>query len=399
MSEMTATRMARRAGTLILAGAWLAAAALLWRTRVPEHLRVPHLDPSVVFGAVTLRRAGRYDSFLRADWLVEQAFELALLVALVAASPRLVARLRGGALLRGAQLAAIAWLLVWIVRFPFGLAAEWWSRRYGVSSEGYGDWLVGRLPSPTELAVLLLAVSAGMLLARWLGPRWWIAAAPLLAVAGLVVALVQPLLGPKLHALRNPVLRAEVRARGIDAGVDRIAHETRAANAEAIGIGPTRRIVFDDTLFRGDFGPRALRFVGAHEIAHHTRHHVWKGVAWFALFSLPVAFALAWATKRRGGLDRPEVVPVALLVAFCIQLLAVPIGGTIARRYEAEADWTAIRSTRDPEGARQLFAGFARVNLEDPTPPWWSRVLLDDHPSLLERAELATAAGGSRGGS
>jgi STE24 endopeptidase len=247
--------------------------------------------------------------------------------------------------------------------------------------------------------VLLAAVVAGMLLARRLGPRWWLAAAPILAAAGLVVALVQPLLGPALHPLRNPVLRAEARAAGVDAGVDRVAKETRAANAEAVGIGPTRRIVFDDTLLAGAFDGRELRFVGAHEVAHHTRHHIWKGVGWFTLFSLPCALVLAWTTERRGGLARPGTVPLALLVAFCLQILSVPIGGAIARRYEAEADWTALQATHDPLGARRLFAGFARVNLENPTPPWWSRVLIDDHPSLLQRVEMATAAAGSRGGS
>ena len=359
---------------------------------------MPHLDARAVFGAATLRRAGRYDAFLRVDWLVEQACEIALLAVLVVAAPRLVPRLRGGPLFRGAQLAALAWALVWIVRFPFGLTAHWWSKRYGVSRQGYGAWLVQRLPSPVELAVLLAVVAGGMLLARSVGPRWWIAAAPALAVGGLVLALVQPLFGPALHPLRYPALRAEVRAAGVEAGVAEVAKRTRAANAEAIGLGPTARIVFDDTLLRS-FGPRALRFVGAHEVAHHTRRHLWKGVAWFALFSLPCAFAIAWATERRGGLARPEAVPVALLVAFCLQLLAVPIGGAIARRYEAEADWTALRATHDPVGARRLFTGFARVNLEDPTPPWWSRVLLDDHPSLLERVALATAEAGSRGGS
>ena len=395
---MTATRMARAAGTLIVVAAWLVAAALLWRTHVPSDLRLPKLDARAIFGAATLRRAGRYDSFVRGDWLAEQVALLVLLAAFALFGPRLAARLRGGALVRGAQLAVVAWALVWIVRFPFGLAQEWWDRRYGISRQGYGAWLVARLPSPVGLGVVVLAVAAAMLLARRLGRRWWLAAAPLLAVVGLVVALVQPLLGPRLHPLRNRVLVAETRAAGVEAGVDRVAKKTRAANAEAVGIGPTRRIVFDDTLLAA-FGPRALRFVGAHEVAHHTRRHVWKGVAWFALFALPCAFVLGWATDRAGGLARPQAVPALLLAAFCLQLASIPIGGTIARRYEAEADWTALERTHDPTGARQLFAGFARVNLEDPTPPWWSRVLLDDHPSLLQRVELVTAEAGSRGGS
>ena len=379
---------------------------LLWRTHVPAQLRLPALDPSAIFGAETLRRARHHDAFLRLDWLAELALELGLLGTLAVLAPRLAARLRGGALVRGALLAALAWALLWLVRFPFGLAAQWWERRYGLSRQSYGAWLLDRLPSPLELAVLLAAVAGGMLLAGRLGPRWWIAAAPLLAVLGLVFAFVQPLLGPTLHPLRKPALLPEIERAGVRAGVVRVAKETRTANAEAVGIGPTRRVIFEETLLDGRFGAPALRFVGAHELAHHSRRHIWKGVGWFALFSLPCALALAWTTERRGGLARPEAVPLALLVALCLQILAVPIGGAIARRYEAEADWTALQRTRDPAAAQALFVGFERVNLEDPSPPSWARILLDDHPSLLQRVELArawsaraTAAEGSPAGS
>jgi len=400
---MTATRMVRTFGTLLAAGAWLGAALLLWRTHVPAHLRLPALDPKEVFGAGTVRRAHRHDAFLTLDWLVELAVELGLLGTLAALGPRLAARLRGVALVRGLLLAVLVWILVWLVRFPFGLAAEWWERRYGISRQSYGSWLVDRLPSPLELVILLAAVAGGMLLARRLGSRWWLAAAPVLALVGLVFALVQPLLGPTLHPLRNAAVLPEIRRSGVKAGVDRVAKQTRAANAEAIGIGPTRRVIFDDTLLDGRFSSAALRFVGAHELAHHSRRHIWKGVAWFALFSLPCAFLLAWATERRGGLALPGTVPLALLVALCLQILSVPIGGTIARRYEAEADWTALERTRNPAGAQSLFTGFASVNLEDPSPPGWERLLIDDHPSLLRRVEMArawaTGAAGSRGGS
>jgi STE24 endopeptidase len=90
-------------------------------------------------------------------------------------------------------------------------------------------------------------------------------------------------------------------------------------------------------------------------------------------------------------------VPAVLLAAFCLQLASLPVGGAIARRYEAEADWTALRATRDPAGARALFVDFARVDLEQPSPPRWSQLLLGDHPTLLQRIEMAQAwAAGSR---
>jgi STE24 endopeptidase len=381
-------RVAAGIATLaVLAAAWLYAASLLWRTQVPANLRLPRLDPHRVFSEALLRRAARHDGFLRIDFLLASAAQLVALVWLAVRPPRGW----GGPLLRGLELALLALVVSWLARFPFGLAAEWWERRYGISRQSYGAWLVGRLPSPGSVAALLVLVALGMWLARRLGRRWWLAAGPLLAVGGLVLTLVQPLLGPTLHPLRDRQLAAVLAGSGIRLGVDKVADETREANAEAIGIGPTRRIVFTDTILRRPFGAPELRFVARHELAHHRRHHLWKGAAWFALFALPCAFVLAAAAEWRGGLARPEAVPAVLLAAFCIQLVSLPVGGAIARRYEAEADWTALRATHEPAAARRLFVDFARVDLEQPDPPHWSQLLLDDHPSLLQRIEMAEA--------
>jgi len=358
---------------------------------VPASLRLPRLDPHRYFSDALLRRTARHDGFLRIDFLLASAAQLLALAVLAVLAPRVVGRLRGGALLRGLELALVALVVSWAARLPFGLAAEWWERRYGISRQSYGAWLVARLPSPGSAGALLVLVALGMLLARRLGRRWWLAAGPALAAGGLVVTLVQPLLGPALHPLRDRQLAAVLAGSGIRVGVENVAAETREANAEAIGIGPTRRIIFTDTILGGRFGEPELRFVARHELAHHRRHHLWKGAAWFALFALPCAFVLAAAGERRGGLARPEAVPAVLLAAFCMQLVSLPVGGAIARRYEAEADWTALRATHDPTAARGLFVDFARVDLEQPNPPRWSQLLLDDHPTLLQRIEMAKA--------
>ena len=375
----------------MLAALWLAAAWALWRTHVPGHLRLPRLDPHRYFSGALLRRTAHHDRFLRVDFLLASAAQLVVLALLAVRAPRLVGRLRGGAILRGLELALVALVVSWLARFPFGLAAQWWDRRYGLSRQSYGAWLLARLPSPASVVALLVLVALGMLLARRLGRRWWLAAGPALAVLGLVVALVQPLLGPTLHPLRNRGLAAVLRPSGIRFGVEKVAKETRYANAEAIGIGPTRRILFTDTILGGRFGEPELRFVAQHELAHHHRDHIWKGVAWFALFALPCAFVLAFAGERRGGFARPEAVPTVLLAAFCLQLAALPVGGAISRRYEAEADWTALEATHDPAAGRGLFEDFARVDLEQPDPPRWSQLLLDDHPTLLQRIAMANA--------
>jgi STE24 endopeptidase len=85
-------------------------------------------------------------------------------------------------------------------------------------------------------------------------------------------------------------------------------------------------------------------------------------------------------------------VPLALLAAALLQLALLPVQSAISRRYETEADWTALRATHDADAARRLFVGFAHTGLSRPDPPEWKQLLLGDHPSLLDRAELAQAA-------
>src|ERR687888_718684 len=122
MSETTATRMRVAAGiaTLaVLAAAWLYAASLLWRTQVPANLRLPRLDPHHVFSEALLRRTARHDGFLRIDFLLASAAQLAALVWLAVRPPRGW----GGPLLRGLELALLALVVSWLPRVPFRRAA------------------------------------------------------------------------------------------------------------------------------------------------------------------------------------------------------------------------------------------------------------------------------------
>jgi STE24 endopeptidase len=166
---------------------------------------------------------------------------------------------------------------------------------------------------------------------------------------------------------------------------------TSAANAYATGLGPSRSVFLWNTLLDGRFDDDEVRVVVAHEFGHQSQEHLWKSLAWYALFAIPGAWIIARATRRRGGMGRPEAVPLALLVLAVLTLLAQPLQNVISRHLEAEADWEALETTRDPAGATDLFRNFSKTSLGDPTPPGWAYVLLDTHPPLLDRIEMAQA--------
>jgi Zn-dependent protease with chaperone function len=385
MSEMTAARIG--AATLTLAG-FAVAAWLLWRTQVPSGLDLP---------AVHLRapRADQYSRLPRWLWLGRTAAVLFVLAALVVAGPWLARRLRYGVAVLLVVLAAL-----WLVELPFGLVLHWWNRRYGLTRQSYLAWLVDPwLELIGVVVVACLALLLATLLARRLGRRWWLVGGPVLAVLGAAVILLQPfVLVPRLDPLRDAPLAAQIRELGTRLGVrprevdvEDVSDRTTRINAEVAGYGPTRRVILWSTLLQRDVPRGQVRFVAAHELAHVARRHVWKGVAWFALLAIPIVFLVAEVARRRGGIGNPAAVPLAVLVLVVVELALLPFANAVSRRYEAEADWVALETTRDPASARGLFERFATANLADPSPPTWSYVLRGTHPSLDQRIAMAEA--------
>ncbi len=375
-----------------LAAGWLAAAALLWQTAVPD-LDVVRLDPAQVFSGEHLERSERYEAFHLTNWGLAALVEIAVLVAVV----RLAPRFRGRGLVGGVALGVGALGAGWLARLPFVIAAQWWRRRYGVSDAGYGTILVDPwLERIGGLAAAAGAIGLFMLLARRLGDRWWVVGGPAFALVGSLFLLAQPLLlAPRLQPLRDPALVADIQELAREQGVGEVEVEvrdasrrTRAINAEFYGVGPTRRVVIWDTALERLSRPE-LRALVSHELGHVEAHHVWKSVGWLVLFAIPGAYVVALATRRRGGLGEPAAVPLAVLTIAVLQLALLPGASAISRRYEREADWLALRTTRNFPAFEGLTKKLAEAALADPDPPRWVRIVLETHPTPTERIRLA----------
>jgi STE24 endopeptidase len=393
---MTATRIVRGATIAVGAGVWVVLAALLWRTTVPSNLRLPHLDETAIFVPSLVRRAEHFERFLDWDWVVSTVVALGAYAAMVPRGRVLAPRLGLGSVNAGIVVGVLTFVVVWAATLPFALAATWWERRYGISRESYGAALGaawGRLLGTTMVVVVVLAIV--LTLARRLGRRWWLAAGPAIAVVFVGLQLVAPfLLTLDTHPVRSARLKADIRTleRREHAGdppvrIDDVGGRTTAANAFSVGVGPTERVVIWSTLLDGRFTADEVRFVIGHELGHLARNHILRGAGWFALLVLPVLLVTAYAADLR----RPGAVPLALLVIALCQLALLPLRNELTRRYEREADWIGLNGTRDPAAARGLFVGFVRTSLQDPSPPGWVHVLLDDHPTPLQRVEMARA--------
>jgi STE24 endopeptidase len=385
---------------VLAAAVWIVAALLLLPTSVPD-LSLPGIDPSDYWSERELDRAETFGLFLNVVYLLGTlALAVALFVVAVWA-PGFARNTGLGPVGTGIIVGMITLVVVWAVDVPFRLAEQWWYRRYDLSDESYLGWLFapwGELAFSAILGLFLIAVT--MALARWIGRFWWVAGAPVFIALAAFFAFVFPYLDPYEQepisaapelAARLPAIEERTGAGPTDVRIAEVSDSTSLVNGYAAGFGPSERVVIWDTFLDGRFTDDQVMVVIAHELGHVASSHIWKGLAWYALFAFPLALGVAELTRRRGGMGEPGNVPLAALILVVLSFGLAPVNNAITRRYEAEADWIALQATRDPDSAEKLFADFVRADLADPTPSWWDKQLFGSHPSVSERIAMTRA--------
>jgi STE24 endopeptidase len=382
---------------LALVGLWGAAAWSLWQSVVPDDLTLPDVRLTGI-PAETLARADRYELFFRVEFVLAELVLLTVLALYARYGIRFAKESAAGRIGTGMLLGMIGLALVWISQVPFRLTEVWWDRRYDQTDSGYVETLFANwFELGAEFLFICFALAVVMALAGRFPRRWWLLAAPFFVGLALLFAFIYPYLTPterleradiqaagRLYAARQGIDPVELR-------VEDVTDFTSAPNAYAVGFGPSRRIVFWNTLLDGSFTDDEVKAVLAHELGHHSSNHLLEGVAWYALFALPGAWLIARLTRRRGGMGNPAAVPLSLLVIVVLDLLSLPVYNLISRHMEAEADWKSLQTTHQPEPAKQLFKEFTIQSLNDPDPPQWSYLLFDSHPSVEQRIAMAEA--------
>ena len=401
---MTATRtrlpLFGLATIALLATGWLTAAAYLWPTSVPDGLDLPHLRVRDHFTPSQLSESADYERFVRVVAVLSIVATIVALLVLVWRLPRLARTTGLGPIGSGMIVAMVMLVVLWAVSLPFAMVLRWWGERHDLAHGSWVDWLIepwAVLGGSVGYVMLLVGVVMG--LARRYPRTWWVAAVPFFTLLTALALFVSPyLLAFGINPPRDPQLRAETKvladrtgAEGTPVDVEKVSDLTSQANAFAAGFGPTDRIVLWDTLLDGRFSDGAVRVVVAHEFTHIAREHLWKGLGWSVLFAFPIAFVVGEAARRRGGLGDPAVLPFAALVLVLVNLVLAPVTNVISRRYEAEADWGALKATNEAGAAESLFEKFSETSLGQPDPPEWAHLFFDTHPTLLERIQMAEA--------
>lgn len=394
------TRRALKAGLLVaLAAIWLLAAYKLWQTSVPDDLELPAIDVGSFVSDGDLERAERFSLVLGLIGLAGLAVPLVVLGLYARYGRRFMSESAAGPIGTGMLLGMLGFGILIMAMLPIDLLQLWWLRRYGFAKTGYDELVVGSWLTlgGVFLGICLLILTV-MGFARWLGDRWWLAVVPIFLGLSLLFTFTLPYETDTEPLRDRPELvhaKERLAAReGVDnipLEVEEVSDSTTFPNAYATGLGPSRRIVLYDTMLDGRFSEPALENVVAHELAHHKHRHLWKGLAWAALILFPIGFLVAQITKRQGGMVAPLAVPLFLFAWVALPVLTLPIDNAFSRRLEAEADWTAIETTRDPKGGEELFQGFIETSEQDPDPPLWDQIIFGSHPTEKDRLAMIAA--------
>ena len=282
-------------------------------------------------------------------------------------------------------------------------------RSWGFSTQDLAGFASDRLKAFALGLALSAAAFLGLVGSARALPRLWPvaasvgAAALVLTLGFLAPLLIEPLFN-RFAPLDDSQLAVELQALGEKARVPisevlvaDASRRTRKANAYVSGLGRTRRLVLYDTLLTRATPPE-IGLVLAHELGHRRARHLVKGTL-LAMAGAAGFVLLLWALLRLPGLRDligapagaadPRVVPFVLLLAAAVEVLGMPIGAGLSRRWEREADRFSLDLTHDLATFEATHRSLATANLSDLAPPRPIYLAFFSHPTPVERIETA----------
>jgi len=296
-----------------------------------------------------------------------------------------------------------------VLTFPWVVYESFYrEHRYGLATQTFGPWF-GDQMKQFGLTLVLggIAVIALFAIVRGL-PRTWhvwgVLASMVFLILGSLIApvFILPLFNkytPLTDAsIRNPILSL-ARANGIPAAnvyeVDASRQSTRIS-ANVSGLFGTERISLNDNLLNRCTPAEILSVVG-HEMGHYVLNHVYKDLL-VSLVILTILFAggrsaLERSLRRWGsrwgirGVSDVAVLPLAVLIVAIFGFIYTPIGNTVTRAAEQEADMYGLNAVRQPDAFAEVALKLADYRKLSPGPleEW----IFFDHPAGRTRIHSA----------
>ena len=300
-------------------------------------------------------------------------------------------------------------LILRLWNLPVGLAGLAIEHRFGFSHETLAGYFSDTLLDFAFNLPLAILLWGGLrLMAR--SPRhWWQILWTALVPVLVFLFVLQPVViapafnhftplpeGPlKEHIL---TLAGKAGISGARVFVEDTSRRTRHVNAYVTGIGPSTRIVINDTALQQLPEDQILAMVG-HEMGHYVEGHIWFGMLgailgaggflWLLSRLLPALVTKKVRGRHRHGLTDLAVLPLILLLVSVFLLVQEPLASAISRYQEHRADVFGLRVTQRSAAMARLFVGFAERDYSDPDPPALLQFWFGTHPTLHERIDFA----------
>jgi STE24 endopeptidase len=308
---------------------------------------------------------------------------------------------------------ALYWIQFFIVTsvlsFPMTMYESFFrERKYDLMNQTFGGWMLDQL---IGLAVGLILGAILMIplfgIVRRLGKTWWVWGAVLMTVFFAFVSLIAPVyIAPLFNhykiledaRVKDPILRM-ARANGIpakDVYEFDASKQSNRVSANVSGFAGTMRISLNDNLLNRCTLPEIEDTMG-HEMGHYVLNHAYKGLVMigvviviaFAFINWGINFALArwgaaWDIRSIGDL---AVLPLAVIVFSLFGFFTSPVGNTITRTMEFEADMYGLNAARQPDATSNVDMLLGEYRKLDPGPV--EEFIFYDHPSGRTRITAA----------
>jgi STE24 endopeptidase len=284
------------------------------------------------------------------------------------------------------------------------------SRRYGLSKLTNKKWILRYAKGEViALTIGFFLMEGFYWFLRNFSDTWWIWAVIALIIISLIFSALVPIvilpLFFKFTPLEesNPELAAELAKMTNEVGLKntnaynwKLGEVSTTGNAGLMGFGKTRRVIIADTMIE-QYTTEEIKWILAHEIGHHKRHDLWRGLAIGSLTTF-ITFFLTHQIfiSVSEFLGYPSVIgnisslPVLGLCFWIFSFIFNVPSLWHSRRQERNTDKFASSVVSDSTVAKSLFIKMADQNLTDINPPWWEKLFFMSHPSIKERIEYSS---------
>jgi Zn-dependent protease with chaperone function len=310
-------------------------------------------------------------------------------------------------------------LTISILGWPLDAYQHSISLQYGLSVQGWGSWFVDVLKGE-GISLVIGTVALWALIKRIRkSPRYWwlqiwLLSIPFAVFLFIITPIVIDPMFNKFEPLEktNPDLVQQlerVTARGgLSIPRDRMflmkaSEKVTTLNAYVTGFGPSKRVVVWDNTIQKASTPETL-FVFGHEMGHYVLNHVVIGLVAGELGLLLGLFVLyrvsGWFLRRYGQrwqireLGDWAALPMIFFIFAILSFIATPIGSTIGRQIEHNADVYGLEVTHginanSQEAAAHAFQVLGELSYSYPYPSKLVVFWYYDHPAIPDRVRFA----------